>query len=63
MKVVEKCHRCGKSAEETRLQRCVICHRIFCRNCAERRNGKALCSQKCVELFFFGDDDGDATRA
>jgi hypothetical protein len=57
MKTVEKCYKCGKKAGEARLQACVVCHRLFCRACAERRSGKALCSPKCVDEFFFAEED------
>ena len=62
MKPADRCYLCGKSSDGVRLQICVICHRLYCRTCSTRRNGKELCSQRCADLFFFGDDeegDGD----
>ena len=57
MKAPDKCVRCGRSIQETRLIKCPICFKFYCRPCAVLRHGKTFCSVQCAEVFFFGDED------
>jgi hypothetical protein len=40
-----------------RLGKCPICFKLVCDNCAVRAFGRAFCSKRCSDQFFFGDDD------
>jgi len=51
------CVGCQKTEDEKTLQKCPICFKWVCLDCARREYGRAFCSQRCAHLFFFGDDD------
>jgi endogenous inhibitor of DNA gyrase (YacG/DUF329 family) len=51
------CTVCGKSDLEVTLNKCPICFKMVCQDCARQEYGRAFCSRRCAELFFFGDDD------
>jgi len=52
------CIVCEKSEqEEASLLKCPICFKWVCESCAVRSYGRAFCTKRCAELFFFGDDE------
>jgi endogenous inhibitor of DNA gyrase (YacG/DUF329 family) len=51
------CSVCGKSDQEVTLNKCPICFKLVCQDCAKREYGRAFCSQRCADSFFFGEDD------
>ena len=51
------CLGCQKDEQETSLQKCPICFKWVCDNCANRAFGRSFCSKRCADLFFFGDED------
>jgi hypothetical protein len=51
------CELCGISAEERRTQKCAICYKRYCEECAVKFSGRSFCSRFCGEYFFFGGDD------
>lgn len=54
------CTTCGAPDETTQLERCVICLRYFCIECAHRGTGRRFCSMNCADTFFhLGDDEDD----
>jgi len=53
------CITCSKSDEETTLQKCPICFKIVCLDCATHEYGRLFCGKTCAHSFFFGDDDDD----
>jgi hypothetical protein len=52
-----ECVGCQVSDQDSRLGKCPICFKWVCDNCAVRTFGRAFCSKKCADQFFFGDDD------
>jgi hypothetical protein len=48
---------CGASEEERRTQKCPICFKRFCEECAVSVSGRTFCSRFCGEYFFFGGED------
>ena len=55
-----RCRTCGRDRDETRLEKCIVCHEAYCRVCAVRRHGKLFCTRDCAEVFFFGGEDQEA---
>jgi hypothetical protein len=53
------CIGCGDSDEMARLERCSICLKTFCPDCAYRASGRRFCSTECAREFFYGDQDDD----
>ena len=51
------CVTCQKDEREVTLSKCPICFKPICVECARREYGRTFCSQRCANLFFFGDDD------
>jgi len=47
----------GKSDVEITLSKCPICFKLVCQDCAKREYGRIFCTQRCADMFFFGDDD------
>jgi hypothetical protein len=42
------------------LEKCPMCGRLFCRDCAVKRGGREFCDSRCGDTFFFaGEDEGD----
>jgi hypothetical protein len=39
------------------LNRCPLCHKTVCENCAVRRGGCVFCGDLCAHAFFFGESD------
>jgi hypothetical protein len=52
-----ECVGCHGSEQELRLNKCPICFKWICDNCAKRSMGREFCSKRCADQFFFGDDD------
>jgi len=51
------CHACSKTEDDTRLEKCAVCHRPFCEDHRAVMSGRAFCSARCAEYFFFADPD------
>jgi len=52
-----ECTGCQVSDQESNLNKCPICFKWACENCAMRAFGRVFCSKRCADQFFFGDDD------
>jgi hypothetical protein len=52
-----ECVHCGVSDKEVRLNKCPICFKWVCDECAHRTMGRSFCAKRCAEYFFFGDED------
>ena len=52
-----ECVGCQVNDQDSRLNKCPICFKWICENCAVRTFGRAFCSKKCADQFFFGDED------
>ena len=52
-----ECFSCSASELDKLLQKCPICFRWVCDNCAVRNFGRMFCVKMCSDQFFFGDDD------
>jgi hypothetical protein len=57
------CRGCGTTEELTRLERCGICAKFFCADCANRAiGGRKFCSAECAKAYYFhGEPDDDDT--
>jgi hypothetical protein len=53
------CHDCERTASETRLTKCPVCHRHFCDEHRFVLSGRAFCTQRCAEYFFFAEPEED----
>lgn len=51
------CHKDEQVEEFLRLNKCPICFKLTCDDCAVRNFGRLFCSKKCSDQFFFGDDE------
>jgi hypothetical protein len=58
------CHVCGKAQEDAHLERCMVCGKWFCVDCAFKQTGRRFCSPGCGRDFFWGDseDEDDTTK-
>ncbi|MEA2236085.1 MAG: hypothetical protein QOC81_809 [Thermoanaerobaculia bacterium] len=54
-----RCIRCSDPEESTRLERCVVCGKFYCADCAYRATGRRFCSAECARAFFYGEGDDD----
>jgi hypothetical protein len=52
-----ECVACNVDDREIRLNKCPICFKWVCDNCAVHAFGRLFCARKCADAFFFGDDD------
>jgi hypothetical protein len=64
MAILDKvCVGCGVNEEDVRLEKCGICARYFCIECAHRAyGGRRFCSPECARGYYFHgemDDDDD----
>ncbi len=62
MAIADKvCVGCGTTEEEVRLEKCGICSRYFCVECAHRAyGGRRFCSPECARGYYFhGELDDD----
>ena len=53
------CTGCGDSEENTRLERCPICSKLFCSDCAYKAAGRRFCSDACARTYNYGDPEDD----
>jgi hypothetical protein len=53
------CVGCGQSEDVVRLERCPICAKLFCSDCAHRVAGRRFCSPDCARNFYFQGDEDD----
>ena len=53
------CSKCGASEDVLKHERCRICFKNFCAECASRMGGERFCSESCSMLFFHGEDDDE----
>ena len=51
------CRKDDKDDEAMRLNKCPICFKLVCEECAVRNFGRLFCSKLCSDQFFFGDDE------
>jgi hypothetical protein len=51
------CVICQKDEQDTTLLKCPICFKMVCHDCGRREYGRSFCSDRCAQVFFFGDDD------
>lgn len=51
------CELCGISETERHTQKCPICYKRYCEECAVILSGRPFCSRFCGEYFFFGGED------
>jgi hypothetical protein len=51
------CTVCQASDLDRRLEKCPICFKWVCEECAIRSYGRCFCTKLCADQFFFGDDD------
>ena len=51
------CEMCGTQDEDRRTQKCPICFKRFCEDCAHHVSGRSFCSRFCGEYFFFGGEE------
>jgi hypothetical protein len=60
------CRTCGVSGEMLHLEKCGVCARYFCPECAHRAyGGRKFCSPECARGYYFHgepDDDDDETE-
>lgn len=59
------CRTCGSTDEEITLERCKMCHRYSCLDCAHKGMGQRFCSEHCSVDYIYGDsgDDDDPESA
>lgn len=51
------CIGCGASGETVVLERCRMCFKNFCGDCAHRTRGARFCSEACGEFYMHGDEE------
>ncbi len=51
------CRGCGASEENARLERCPICAKLFCPDCAYKAAGRRFCSGGCSRTYSYGDTE------
>ena len=62
------CVSCGDSEDTARLEKCGICSRYFCVDCAHRAyGGRRFCSPECARGYYFhgeleNEDDDENPR-
>ena len=54
-----RCVGCGDTEEMAHLERCVVCGRWHCPDCAYKAMGRRFCSQNCSVQFYYGEIDDD----
>ena len=56
-----ECVTCKKNDDDpeiyVRINKCPICFKLVCEQCAVNAFGRFFCSKRCSDQFFFGDDD------
>jgi hypothetical protein len=53
------CTACGDSDEMARLEKCPVCGKLFCPDCAYRATGRRFCNPDCARTYFYGDIDDE----
>ncbi len=53
------CLICQASDQDKSLNKCPICFKWVCDDCASRSYGRVFCSKSCANQFFFGDEDDE----
>ena len=53
------CMHCGEAGETSILERCKICYRWFCGDCAHKGMGQRFCSERCSLEYIYGDQGED----
>jgi len=53
------CSICGDTEEMARLERCPICSKLFCPDCAYKASGRRFCTGNCARTYSYGDSDED----
>jgi len=53
------CSACGETEETARLDRCIVCGKWYCPDCAYKTMGRRFCSQPCSVQFYYGEMDDD----
>ena len=53
------CVGCGTNEDVARLERCPICSKTFCADCAYRASGRRFCSDACARTYNYGDPEDD----
>ena len=63
------CKTCGITSDDARLEKCGVCSKYFCADCAHRAyGGRKFCSPECARGYYFhgetddDDDDEDTER-
>jgi hypothetical protein len=51
------CIGCQVTEETVHLDRCPVCQKGFCLDCAYRATGRRFCSGECARAYFYGDSD------
>jgi hypothetical protein len=54
-----RCAGCADTEEMAPLDRCVVCGKYFCPDCAYRAMGRRFCAQACSVQFYYGDTDDE----
>ena len=54
---IRTCVACEASEEIVVLEKCRMCFRFFCPDCAHKTRGARFCSVACGEMFMHGDED------
>ena len=59
MAVIDKmCAICSVTSATVALDKCQICYRYYCGDCAYRSSrGQRFCSLNCSEVYLYGDED------
>ena len=62
-----RCLGCGSTEDVMHLDRCMVCGKWFCKDCAFKQTGRYFCSAGCARDFFWGigeeeDEDDTETR-
>ena len=52
-----ECYKCGELAQEAQLEKCRICLREFCGDCAYKGAWGRFCSLTCNDAYFYGEGD------
>ena len=57
------CVTCGDTEGMTRLEKCTICDRHFCADCAHRAFGHRFCGGDCARAYWFHGEPDDNESA
>ncbi len=55
------CERCRRDCEPIEIEKCPICAKRFCNQCAHRLGSNRYCSRNCGETFYYGDEDDEGS--